>query len=129
MAPVVALAAISVPVFKQYRVQMWLGWTIFIIAMGCFTMIKADTAKAVSIGLSVPISIGGGLVYGMFELEYSLRVCVSDFRNRNHLLPRHVTSTCLRECTCVGVLRILPFFRRGACFPTSTLTLLTLRLL
>ncbi|KAH8102989.1 hypothetical protein BXZ70DRAFT_1063074 [Cristinia sonorae] len=63
MAPMVVLGGVSVAVLQRYRPQIWISWCLFIIGMGCFTVVHADTPKAVIIGLSAPHSVGAGIVY------------------------------------------------------------------
>ncbi|KAH8102976.1 Mfs1.2 [Cristinia sonorae] len=63
MAPMVVLGGVSVAVLQRYRPQIWISWCLFIIGMGCFTVVHADTPKAVIIGLSAPLSVGAGFVY------------------------------------------------------------------
>ncbi|KAH8102988.1 Mfs1.2 [Cristinia sonorae] len=65
MAPTVALAGISVTVFQRYRTQIWIAWCLFLTGMGTFTILHADTAKSVAIGISVLISVGAGILYAV----------------------------------------------------------------
>ncbi|KAH8102995.1 major facilitator superfamily domain-containing protein [Cristinia sonorae] len=81
MAPMVVSGGVSVAVLQRYRPQIWISWCLFIIGMGCFTVVHADTPKAVIIGLSAPLSVGAGIVYGTLEIY------VTSSQTSNHTLP------------------------------------------
>ncbi|KAH8093072.1 Mfs1.2 [Cristinia sonorae] len=62
MAPTVAIAGMSVAKFQRYRPQLWAGWALLLIGMGSFSVLRAETKTSVSNGLSIPISIGAGIL-------------------------------------------------------------------
>ncbi|KAI0083278.1 hypothetical protein BDY19DRAFT_998697 [Irpex rosettiformis] len=57
------LTGVSVKVTKSYRVQLWLGWAFYIIAMGGFTTLGSHTPVAHALGISSLVGVGGGLLY------------------------------------------------------------------
>ncbi|KAH8102918.1 Mfs1.2 [Cristinia sonorae] len=63
IAPTVAVAGVSVTKFQCYRPQLWLAWCLFMAGMGSFTIIRADSPIALSIGLCVLVSVGTGILF------------------------------------------------------------------
>ncbi|KAI0685396.1 Mfs1.2 [Cytidiella melzeri] len=63
LGPLVVITGISVAVTKSYRVQLWTGWCLLLVAMGLFTTVRFDTPIGHAIGFSALASIGGGMLY------------------------------------------------------------------
>ena len=64
MGPIVIISGVSVTALKVYRPQLWLGWVLFIIGMGCFTTVGADSPLAQGVGWPVLMGAGAGILYG-----------------------------------------------------------------
>lgn len=63
ISPFAAIAGITVAKTQRYRPQIWFSWCIFIIGMGAYSTVRADTAKSISIGLSSIVALGTGILY------------------------------------------------------------------
>ncbi|KAI0750018.1 major facilitator superfamily domain-containing protein [Daedaleopsis nitida] len=63
MGPVIIISGISVAALKIYRPQLWFAWVLYIIATGAFTITRADTPIAQSIGITALIGVAGGIIY------------------------------------------------------------------
>jgi len=63
MGPVIVISGISVTVLKIYRPQIWFGWAVILVGMGCFTLIGADTKLSVVIGILILMGVGAGIIY------------------------------------------------------------------
>ena len=80
VGPCVIMGGVSVAVLKRYRPQLWTGWAIAVTGAGLYTMVSADTALSVAIGLQVitGASIGSlfcssiGFTYVSGRIDYSL---------------------------------------------------------
>ena len=80
LGPCVIMGGVSVAVLKRYRPQLWTGWAIAVTGAGLYTMVSADTALSVAIGLQVitGASIGSlfcssiGFTYVSGRIDYSL---------------------------------------------------------
>ncbi|KAF7330929.1 Mfs1.2 [Mycena venus] len=57
---VLIFAGASVTVFKMYRIQIWFGWSLFIIGAGIFSMATVDTPTSFAVGVPVLMGIGSG---------------------------------------------------------------------
>ena len=64
MGPIVIISGVSVTALKVYRPQLWLGWVLFIIGMGCFITVGADSPLAQGVGWLILIGAGAGILYG-----------------------------------------------------------------
>ena len=64
MGPIVIISGVSVTALKVYRPQLWLGWVLFIVGMGCFTTVDADSPLAQGVGWPVLMGAGAGILYG-----------------------------------------------------------------
>ncbi|TBU29033.1 major facilitator superfamily domain-containing protein [Dichomitus squalens] len=65
LGPIVILTGVSVTKWSRYRTQSYVGWAFLILAMGLLSMVSADTPLARTIGFSVLVSVGGGIVYAI----------------------------------------------------------------
>ncbi|KAH8102978.1 Mfs1.2 [Cristinia sonorae] len=63
MAPTVAIAGLSITYYQRYRPQAWIAWALYVVGMGSYTILKAETPTSVVIGLCVPFSIAAGILY------------------------------------------------------------------
>ena len=63
IAPFAAIAGTSVAKLQYYRPQAWIAWCILLLGMGLYTLVDADSPKALCIDISVLMSIGAGIVY------------------------------------------------------------------
>ncbi|THH31764.1 hypothetical protein EUX98_g2446 [Antrodiella citrinella] len=78
LAPCAVLGGVSVAKFQRFRPQLWIAWCLYIIGMGAFTVVRADTAKAVSIGLNVIIAVGGGILLSVVYFPILSPLSVSE---------------------------------------------------
>lgn len=62
IGPSVVLGGASVTITKAYRPQLWLGWVMLTVAMGCLSTVKWDTRIATPIGLSALTQCGAGIL-------------------------------------------------------------------
>ena len=58
-----AITGASVTRLQRFRPQAWIGWFLFIIGMGVFTRLHADTPKAFAIGVNGWMAISTGILY------------------------------------------------------------------
>ncbi|KAI0667901.1 Mfs1.2 [Trametes maxima] len=65
MGPIVIISSVSVTALKIYRPQHWLGWAIFMVGMGVFTTIDADTSMGQTVGLPLLLGAGAGIIYAV----------------------------------------------------------------
>ncbi|KAI0709725.1 Mfs1.2 [Earliella scabrosa] len=65
MGPIVIISGVSVTALKVYRPQLWLGWVLFIVGMGCFTTVDADSPLAQGVGWPVLMGAGAGILYAV----------------------------------------------------------------
>lgn len=65
LGPIVILTGISVTKLNRYRTQCYIGWAFLILAVGLLSTVSADTSLARTIGFSVLVSVGGGIVYAI----------------------------------------------------------------
>lgn len=63
MGPSVIIGGVSVAVLKGYRPQLWTGWVFAVTGAGLYTMVSADTALSVAIGLPTIIAAGIGSIF------------------------------------------------------------------
>ncbi|KAI0826717.1 Mfs1.2 [Trametes gibbosa] len=63
LGPAVICSSVSVTIFKVYRPQHYLGWSIFMIGMGVFTTVDADASLAQAVGLPIVIACGAGMIF------------------------------------------------------------------
>ncbi|KAJ3552285.1 hypothetical protein NM688_g4228 [Phlebia brevispora] len=63
VGPALVIAGASVQITKKYRVQLWFGWVLVILAAGTMSTIKADTALANTVGYTVLHGVGMGIIY------------------------------------------------------------------
>ncbi|KAI0687844.1 Mfs1.2 [Cerioporus squamosus] len=65
IGPVIIAAGLSVAVLKIYRPQLWFAWVVYIVAMGVYTTVQADTSLAPNIGMLAVMGVGGGILYAV----------------------------------------------------------------
>ena len=63
LGPMLVVTGVTIAVSKRYRPQLWVGWGLLVLAMGLFSIVKADTPLRNSIGFSVLLGIGAGIIY------------------------------------------------------------------
>lgn len=63
MGPSLIFTGASISISKSYRVQLWMGWALQIIAMGAMSTLRADTPLAHAIGFPILVGFGSGMVY------------------------------------------------------------------
>lgn len=63
LSPISIVGGISITVYKCYRPQLWLGWVCTVISMGLLLLLRSDSSRALSIGLSVLAGAGMGTAY------------------------------------------------------------------
>lgn len=64
LAPAAIITGLSVNATGRYRVQMWISWTIIIVALGLMSTLHATDALGKSIGYL--LFLGFGIGYVMF---------------------------------------------------------------
>ena len=57
------MTGVSVSITKKYRPQIWVAWAIYMIGMGVYTTIRADTRLAETIGIPILTGVGAGMLY------------------------------------------------------------------
>lgn len=72
MAPTIVVAGISVTICRVYRVQLWIGWALFMLGMGLYITIHEDTSSAKAIGVPALFGVGSGMIYGMILLSLQI---------------------------------------------------------
>lgn len=63
LGPSIILTGASVTITKVYRQQLWIGWSILMIAMGVLSTLKWNTELSKPIGFSVLVHGGSGMLY------------------------------------------------------------------
>ena len=63
LGPVLIFTGASIQATKVYRPQLYIGWVLQVISMGLMTTVHADTPLSHSIGFSILIAFGSGIVY------------------------------------------------------------------
>ncbi|KAI0694301.1 Mfs1.2 [Cerioporus squamosus] len=63
LGPAIVAAGVSVAITKKYRPQIWIAWTIFMVGMGIYTTVRADTGLAETIGIPILTAVGAGMLY------------------------------------------------------------------
>lgn len=63
LGPMLVVTGVTIAVSKRYRPQLWVGWGLLVLAMGLFSIVKADTPLRNSIGFSVLLGLGAGIIY------------------------------------------------------------------
>ncbi|KAJ7151678.1 Mfs1.2 [Mycena filopes] len=62
LGPSVAFGSWSVSKFNRYRPQFWIGWALLTVALGLLSTVTADSAAPLSIGFSILLSVGSGVI-------------------------------------------------------------------
>jgi len=60
IAPAVFFRWLTVPVFKRYRPQIWMAWSLQIIGAGLMTTVNENTPTANTVGFCVIYGVGAG---------------------------------------------------------------------
>lgn len=63
VGPVMLLTGATIAATKRYRPVLWLGWAVYIAAMGAMTTLQADSSLARAVAFTALISAASGLVY------------------------------------------------------------------
>lgn len=63
LGPMLVVTGVTIAVSKRYRPQLWVGWGLLVLAMGLFSIVDADTPLRNSIGFSVLLGLGAGIIY------------------------------------------------------------------
>lgn len=63
LSPLSIIAGISITAFKCYRPQLWVGWSLTLLAMGLLYTLRSQTSKATAIGFQVLTGAGIGIAY------------------------------------------------------------------
>ncbi|CDO69089.1 hypothetical protein BN946_scf184992.g38 [Trametes cinnabarina] len=70
LAPAIVATGVSVSITKVYRPQIWVAWVIYIVGMGVYTTMRADTRLAETIGIPILTGVGAGMLYLSRLLTY-----------------------------------------------------------
>ncbi|TFK84795.1 Mfs1.2 [Polyporus arcularius HHB13444] len=65
IGPIVVAAGVSVSVLKVYRPQLWIAWSIWMIGMGFFSRVGADSSMAQAIGWPILMGAGAGILFAV----------------------------------------------------------------
>ena len=111
-APFAAIAGTSVAKLQYYRPQAWIAWCIFLIGMGVYTLVDADSSKGLCIGINAIMSIGAGILY----CKSISTSCAFTLGTEPHgasvsdcVLPSIVTIACVRKRPRARFSSVLPF--------------------
>ncbi|KAF7799682.1 hypothetical protein EIP86_010922 [Pleurotus ostreatoroseus] len=63
LGPTLLVVGGSIQATKRYRIQLWLGWVLIMLAAGTLSTVGAETLLARVIGLSVLEGVGMGILY------------------------------------------------------------------
>ena len=63
LGPTLLVVGGSIQATKRYRIQLWLGWVLIMLASGTLSTVGAETPLARVIGLSVLEGVGMGILY------------------------------------------------------------------
>ncbi|TCD70608.1 hypothetical protein EIP91_002638 [Steccherinum ochraceum] len=62
-SPTTIIGSVSVNVTQKYRPQLWIAWVIYVAGIGSLISIHADSSLALSVGLTVLVAFGSGIIY------------------------------------------------------------------
>ena len=63
VGPCLLLTGVSIGLTKVYRAQLWVAWTLNIVAMGVMSTLRADSSTIRVVGYPVILGIGCGIQY------------------------------------------------------------------
>ncbi|EKM52846.1 uncharacterized protein PHACADRAFT_149773 [Phanerochaete carnosa HHB-10118-sp] len=63
MGVILVVTGTTIAVSKAYRVQLWVGWVAFMVAMGLMSTVHAETSTAHLVGYTVILGFAAGIVY------------------------------------------------------------------
>jgi hypothetical protein len=69
---ILIIAGASVTVLKIYRIQIWVGWSLFMIGAGVFSTATVNTPTSFAVGVPVLMGVGSGTLAGAYASEYRL---------------------------------------------------------
>lgn len=63
IGPFLIISGVFIAVTKTYRMQLFVGWVFYLVSMGAFTTLHADTPTSHSVGLMVLVGVAAGILY------------------------------------------------------------------
>lgn len=98
IAPFAVFCGATVELANRYRPQNYLGWSLLVVAYGTFTLLDANSSKAVFVGIQIIMGIGHGLIWvaPQFAVLSPLPESNNAYANSFWLFTRYFAQVCTR---------------------------------